>query len=666
MRRLLNARTLAYYTQAVLFIVPLIFLAALLDQGGAAVKSMTTVLMLAALFTVLEVARRCFPSVHATILRLTAPGVALLGNWIALMFFALMVKLPVALADESSGMTVVLGWLAAIVIGQVLNLLFTAFLAKLTEKLVNCMGRCSAGGQSRALESPRTQLLRSRRVSDVALQQSSKLPISRKVSVRAAEAPAPKAAAPVKKLRSVFLRYLKEGATDDAPTVLSGELLPIGQFAMLGHVANGGTLAEDDGAAAEFKRHAALERALLLEPTGSPLALHLRRALDATRAVSAPEEIELNRAPAAAAGMAGMADAADADAADADAADANAAAVPPPLELPTWDELFTAWSVIAVLAALAIVFIAPAAVSSNAAAHDALEAFVWLFQLSASLAAHVFATFLLKQRVPSRMVVAVQPALLSPLLMIAIAGGSSLEGFLSGCEHFILREAPATTRSLLPSAFAVWGPGRLVTINLVPAITVLAFPTSARMPEVQSMLPALVPLVLIAAFISIISMAVLSRLLVHSSDVFALSLVPHSVTVAVAIGFSDVLCSPPSAANVTAAAAATLGTTSRAAAGLCATDTVIATSGILSAVLTTITGRRTLDLLGLQAESNEFARGFSLGTTGQAMSVAALKMAGEERATGVAAICFALMAVWASLIFAIHAFVVRFIDPLAT
>lgn len=705
--RLLNARTLAYYTQAVIFILLLTVTAQLVEHSNEKVKALTAIIMLAGLFVVLEVLRRCFPAAHSVVLRLTAPGCACLGNWIALIFFALMVKLPASLA-RSNGAAVA-GWLGAIVIGQPINLYIVAFAAKFADRYI--ITKCAAGGgvaksdDDRHTDDERMLMMR-----------SGKLP--RAKSRRSFEAQ-PAALEPhhapstrgdlrrrLRKAHSIskFITHLQEGATDDAPMVMSGALLPIEQFSAFGTQANGGAEAADhaDRIAA---RRAALERSLLLEPDDSPLTPGLRRALEALHAdqratwsagtspwaSTSPADVELRRVEARPSGArpsgarpSNAAAAAEGARADEPSSDEPLAEEsPPPLELPTWSEVFTFWSSVAAVVAVVALFVAPSAstTAGGYARDPGLAALRWLFQLSAAVAAHTWATHLLKQHVPRWLAIALQPALISPLLLILIAGGTSPDGFIAGCESFVMRPrmlSSASSQALIMPSLTAWGPGKLITINLVPAITVFAFPTSARMPDVQSTLPLLLPLVFAATLLGMISEAVLARLFVSSDATFALSLIPHSVTVAVAIGFSDILCDQ-SIASATAAAGngsavlaslasrtPDLPVTQATAGAVCATDTIIATSGVLAACFTMITGRWLLDLVGIRAENDAFARGVSMGSVGQAMSVAALKMAGEERANALAAVCMALVALWASLAAIIHGFIFRFLDPLAT
>ena len=697
MRRLLNARTFAYYTSAYIFIVPLIFIAALLEQGGAVLKSLTAILMFVLFFIFLEVLRRFFPGAHAQFLRISAPGTAMLGNWIALMFFALMVKLPTAIARATGGALVIVGWLGTIVVGQVLNLLFTVAIAKLCEQFMHRCGCIkdeeeadadtismrllkssklplpsrrvsksvrakSRRADSQARESVAGQMARTPSTPQVLPQPSGQELAAARPSARYASGPSAWATA-----RQRFVEHMRDGATDDAPDVHGGSLMAVQHFVLkqrdMGH----------GEAELEAMRKAALEAALVhIDPANSFLATELRRVIDAQRprattGVGAAETTKMRS-------LSVYRDQESGEAAAKSEEVEPELEEPPPLLLPTWPEVFELHSRVAIFSAIAIIFIAPRAVAGSSAANDALEAFVWLFQLTAGLAGHVFVTFMLKTRVPPKYHVLVQPALLSPLLLIIVAGASSLNGFLAGCEEFVIRDAAAAGHfaatpfgSLTPMAFGAWGPGRVITIGLIPAITVLAFPTSARMPEVQPLLPVLLPLVGIDTLFAMVSIAILSRLMIPTSDVFALSTIPHTVTVAVAIGFSDVLCAPNATGLAAAEAAAAM------AAGspipqpaFCATETVIATTGVLCATLTMIFGRQALDLMGVRQEGNEFTRGFALGTTGQAMSVASLKLAGEERATGVAAISFALTAVWASLIMSIHVFVAQFLDPLTT
>ena len=90
------------------------------------------------------------------------------------------------------------------------------------------------------------------------------------------------------------------------------------------------------------------------------------------------------------------------------------------------------------------------------------------------------------------MQVLMQPALLSSAMLIGVAGLAWTKGFLDGLRTFILRDGPGddgpVVDGLYDGRFDLWGPGKIITINLSPAIIVLAFPTSKHLPDVYSKL----------------------------------------------------------------------------------------------------------------------------------------------------------------------------------
>ena len=107
-------------------------------------------------------------------------------------------------------------------------------------------------------------------------------------------------------------------------------------------------------------------------------------------------------------------------------------------------------------------------------------------------------------------------------LLIFVAGASSNHNFEEGLNTFIYRTPPPHETTFLNSGgFGHWGPGRIITVNLSPAIIVLAFPCSKHMPEVQDRLHLLLPVTLLAVIISFLSTAAVGRALIVAPD-------PHS------------------------------------------------------------------------------------------------------------------------------------------
>jgi len=263
------------------------------------------------------------------------------------------------------------------------------------------------------------------------------------------------------------------------------------------------------------------------------------------------------------------------------------------------------------------------------------EGSLFVFQLAASVVVHLVATRhheTLFGRLPHGVRLLLQPALLSAVALMLIAGGTNAGGggFMEGLDRYVLR-TPSSKTIFEPGCLANWGPGKLIVIHLNPAITVLAFPTSLRMADVRPTLHVLVPVVAAAALFSLYSMALLARVMLGGAPTVALSILPHSVSTAVAVGYVGLLCKDGD---------------DSAAPQVCASTSVVATTCIVTGTLVMVCGRRVLDLLHV---TSPFARGMAAGSSGMALGVAALRAGGEEAATGVAAFAYALFAVLTSV-----------------
>ena len=181
----------------------------------------------------------------------------------------------------------------------------------------------------------------------------------------------------------------------------------------------------------------------------------------------------------------------------------------------------------------------------------------------------------------------------------------------------------------------------------------LAFPTSATIAVVKRHLPWLTVVVLLSSIISFFSMAALSRLLIESiaigtgstgTDIpFALSTLTHSVSTPVAIGYHNVLCASGHAANVS---------TTGPAAPHCASEALIATGCVLTGTIVMIFGLPILDACRV---SSSGSRGTACGSCGMALGIAALRIAKEDSAVAVAAISYALFAIFSAIILSVTA-----------
>ena len=298
--------------------------------------------------------------------------------------------------------------------------------------------------------------------------------------------------------------------------------------------------------------------------------------------------------------------------------------------MPSWAEVTQFWALVA--SGCAVIFLLCAPQQPSWA--------IWLFQLAAGVVAHQLATAHRLQLVgwmPPLAQQSLQPALLSSSFLICVAGASWADGsFLDGLDAFIMRTGEK--ESIFTGGVDGWGPGELLGVLLDPAVVVFAFSMSKFFPQVVNKLHVLVPVVLIAGVLSFVTSALLARLLVTlpaggnntaATDRMALAVIPHSVTTPLAMGFAPHLCQD----------------------GACAKPAVVATGCIITATGVMIAARDLLTKLGVKTP---FARGIPNGLTGTALGVAALKAAGEEEATGVAAITYVAMCLVAAVCFSIH------------
>ncbi|KAL1528591.1 hypothetical protein AB1Y20_009931 [Prymnesium parvum] len=580
--RLLNVDTAAYYALAIGWILTLILISEAVLFFGGKVRAFAPILLFVVLFCVLEALKRLSKGGLSTFVRLTGPGNTVLGNWISLMFFVYMIALPASLAGVSAYS--ILGWVGALLVATTLNLIASAALAAAASR-VRCRRRTRPLDDEGAIA---IELVDARRAE----------------SARASASP---------DCRTSERRSLRSlaGARDSHVGAL---LHDFGDA--IRHV----EMPAETGrflAALDFAVHASLSRNDVLVPPDAAVLLDLLRAEHpASRlaeALRAKLGAEYREHAAVQAELVALA-----------AASAAALACP----LPTWGEVTRAFALLAAGGAVGALLYAPAP----------CEWGVWLFQLGGVVAAHTVATAHHRRLVwwmPRGVQLLVQPAALSCALLIAVAGLSWPGGFVDGLRTYIHRHGPHAT--LFDTPLDAWGPGKLITINLNPAIIVLAFPTSTHLSGVRR-LHLLAPLVFLTAVMSLVSSALIGRLLIElpvgsrygeGPSALTLSMLPHSVSTAVAVGYADVLCRG----------------------AVCAQAPVIATSCVLTGTLVMVIGRPLLTAVGI---TSPFARGISCGSTGMALGVTALKAGGEEEAVGVAAVSYALYAVAAAVILTIH------------
>ena len=108
--RLLNIDTGAYYAGALLWIGVLFLASEVFELLPSSVRGLKVAILIIVLFLVLEALKRASPKLHTTFLRVTAPGNAVLANWISLMLFVHLVALPSAISGVP--VSAVIGWLA--------------------------------------------------------------------------------------------------------------------------------------------------------------------------------------------------------------------------------------------------------------------------------------------------------------------------------------------------------------------------------------------------------------------------------------------------------------------------------------------------------------------------------------------------------------------------
>ena len=258
---------------------------------------------------------------------------------------------------------------------------------------------------------------------------------------------------------------------------------------------------------------------------------------------------------------------------------------------------------------------------------------VFLFQLAVVPVMHIIATQKVKvwwpSFLPSQLQQCFPPVFVSPLLMIVAVAWTWGAGPIDGVARFVHRCPDAQFAIFQEGYFDAWGPGYVIQVSLTPAIIVVGFQTSDRMPDVQKYLPKVIPLVFASLIISSFSVAVLAGAIIPADEEFvALSMLPHTVTTAVAIGFTEFLERGTHEAHVA----------------------IVAATSVFGPAVVMIVGRPLLDFARIR---RPVARGVAMGTAGSALGVLALREAGEETATGVSAVAYALFAVYAMIVFSI-------------
>jgi putative effector of murein hydrolase len=173
------------------------------------------------------------------------------------------------------------------------------------------------------------------------------------------------------------------------------------------------------------------------------------------------------------------------------------------------------------------------------------------------------------------------------------------------------------------------GAGTFIALPLNPAIIAFAFPTSSALPLLRGKELQILGMSLIAAVINCFSMTLLGYLIVNDEQL-ALPLLLHSESTAVALGMvSDINC---------------------ASGNTCSTTSITAATCIMTGTLGYVVGVPLLDYLGFGKEKNKACRAIAMSTTSSALGVTALRLNGEEAASGLAAISYMAYAVWLTVI----------------
>ena len=627
--RLLNPRTFAHYFKLVIWIGSLI----LLDQvihliTNSTITAMSPIIMFLGIFAVLEASRRFTPGFQQRFNRFAGPGNALLNQWIALMFFVFTVSLPYALRDIP--VLTIVGWAASIILGTVIQAIGTSYfvvawnrffpeksddqIGLVVEDSVEMPHKGAGGAEEDGNEKSGTGV-KFEEVRNRGMERASRKRADSRLTAGAAE------------FASEFLNAVASEPTeyDEIRQTRVTEAFFDDQglafFDIHQHF-----FQDTDQIHAKNPRAESLMTLLKdeLHNGYTNVAQHLTAVLEADFAddenVKKFLELEHGEYDAELAGDGGEGEI------DGKLMQKKIEPESAKVQIFSYFDVMVVFSGLAVLSAILFLFD-----QSNP------KPYVFTFQFVATIAIHVAMTSYRSRLLgwlPPKLLAVFQPALVVIALLILMAGGTWPHGFMAGLNKYRLRKVLSTGKNTI--FHTVWweqsvGPGEIVGILLNPAIATLAFPTSSAMKTLGKKIPIVVVGSFWSAILSYFTMALLAFLLVGDDGV-SLSLLPHSVSTAVAIGLEEILCDN----------------------GTCAVGSIIATTCIVTGVIQMIFGGMLQSLVKVE---DPVARGIAIGSSGMALGVAGLKKNGEMEAAGAAAMAYAVFAVSSAILVLIPGFV---------
>jgi|MDSY01.1.fsa_nt_gb holin-like protein LrgB len=638
--RLLNARTFANYLKLGLWVGVLIIFDQIIHlSSNSTVTAMSPIIMFGTIFLVLEASQRVHPTFYERFKRFTSPGNLFLNQWIALMFFVFTVSLPYALRNISA--VTIVGWAAAIVIGTVIQSIGTAYfvvgwtlcfpeakddeLALVNEAAladhVEMPHHATAGeGQSNEAQAngdggseDRTSDIKTlgKGIRGLIKFQEMQAEDMERSSRRRAESQVRGS------LMDTAKRFMDDVAVkptpyDDVRETRVTEAFFDEQALKFFDPLHGHFFQSTSQLHAADARATAIMSLLKdeLHNGYTNLAQHLTSILEAD---FAEDETVLQFLTL------------EHQEFDAELTDGGGGGGDKIVQ----KEIEPEWVKVKVLSHFDVVvvfsFIAIASAILHVFDSQSPKPYIFAFQFASTIVVHVSMTVYRTQLLgwlPPKLLAVLQPALLVIALLILIAGGTWPGGFMQGLDKYRLRQILPDGKDTI--FHGKWwrrglGPGEVIGILLNPAIATLAFPTSAAMSTLSKKIPVIVMGSFWSAILSFFTMAFLGFLLVNDEAV-SLSLLPHSVSTAVAIGFSSILCED----------------------GICAVSSIIATTCIVTGVIQMIFGPT---LLSFCRVNDPIARGIAIGSSGMALGVAGLKKSGEVEAAGAAAMAYAVFAV---------------------
>ncbi len=624
--RLLNAHTLANYVKLVLWVGSLV----LVDQiirlsANSTFIAMSPIIMFVVYFVVLEVSMCYFPRFYRRFKRFAGPGNAFLNQWIALMFFVFTVALPHALRRVPA--LTILGWAASIFFCTVIQTIGTAYFVVgwnrlfLGEKSLDASAQMEMPRPSRIENVPNPLAAGGAgteidHVSGAELDETSNR--ERSFSNRLSSTARPRLLSSASRKANAAapaLQFLKDVAADatkydavreERVNEAFYEYQEASYFdVQAGHLTGAKATSTNTLAGAVIS---------LLKDALHNGKLNLAQQLTAYLETDFADDKDVQEF------LALEKQKYEAELAEDDE-ERGSRLVQLKIEPDSAKvQILSHFDIISIFGFVAIA-------SAVLALFDRgnPKPYVFVFQFAATIVAYISMTVYrakLLGFLPPILLRVLQPGILVVSMLVIFAGGTWPNGFLQGLAKYRLRhELPLGEDTIFNGKWwqQALGPGEIIAMLMNPAIATLAVPTSAAMSTLAKKIHVIIVGAVWAGLLSFFAMAMLAFLLVNDDSV-SLSLLPYTMSTAVAIGFSPLLCKG----------------------GTCADSSIVTTTCIVACFFQTVICQ---GLLNWCRVKDPAARGIAIGISTGALGVARLKKEGEIETAGIAAAAYAANAV---------------------